>query len=119
MRSELEVVVGLNLLKISRISKVIKKYIKPLKIGGTHLWKKSEIEDYTINANKAEIKFYNGSWIKVVTASDSGRGSRANILLVDEFRMVDKDTIDTVLKKFLTSPRQPLYLRNPRYKNRT
>lgn len=46
MRSELEVVVGLNLLKISRISKVIKKYIKPLKIGGTHLWKKSQIEDY-------------------------------------------------------------------------
>ena len=78
---------------------------------------KSEIEDYTINANKAEIKFYNGSWIKVVTASDSGRGSRANILIVDEFRMVDKDTIDTVLKKFLTSPRQPLYLRNPRYKH--
>ena len=31
--------------------------------------------------------------------------------------MVDKDTIDTVLKKFLTSPRQPLYLRNPRYKH--
>ena len=31
--------------------------------------------------------------------------------------MVDKDTIDTVLKKFLTSPRQPLYLRNPKYKH--
>ena len=31
--------------------------------------------------------------------------------------MVDKNTIDTVLKKFLTSPRQPLYLRNPRYKH--
>ena len=43
---------------------------------------KSEIEDYTINANKAEIKFYNGSWIKVVTASDSGRGNRANVLII-------------------------------------
>lgn len=32
--------------KDNQVSKVLKKYIKPLKIGGTPLWKKSEIEDY-------------------------------------------------------------------------
>lgn len=41
--------------------------------------------------------------------------ARANILIVDEFRMVDLDTINTVLKRFLTAPRQPNYLNNPKY----
>ena len=29
--------------------------------------------------------------------------------------MVDKKIIDTVLRKYLTSPRQPLYLNDPQY----
>ena len=57
----------------------------------------------------AKIVFKNSSYIKVVTASDNARSNRANILVVDEFRMVKKDTIDTVLKKFLTSRRMPPY----------
>lgn len=57
----------------------------------------------------AKIMFKNSSYIKVVTASDNARSNRANILIVDEFRMVKKDTIDTVLKKFLTSRRMPPY----------
>lgn len=57
----------------------------------------------------AKVMFKNGSFIKVVTASDNARSNRANILIVDEFRMVKKDTIDTVLKKFLTSRRMPPY----------
>lgn len=57
----------------------------------------------------AKVVFHNGSYIKVVTASDNARSNRANILIVDEFRMVKKDTIDTVLKKFLTSRRMPAY----------
>lgn len=57
----------------------------------------------------AKIMFKNTSYIKVVTASDNARCNRANILIVDEFRMVKKDTIDAVLKKFLTSRRMPPY----------
>lgn len=97
------------------LSKIIDDFLKNYDWGSGNL--RNEIECWTVNSNKGEIMFHNGSWIKVVTAKDSGRGSRANILLVDEFRMVDKDTIDTVLKKFLTSPRQPLYLRNPKYRH--
>lgn len=33
--------------------------------------------------------------------------------------MVDKNTIDTVLKKFLTAPREPGYLSNPKYAHLT
>lgn len=74
-----------------------------------------EITYASVGANKAVIEFANGSWIRVVTASDSGRGARANILICDEFRMVDLDTINTVLRRFLTAPRQPHYLNNPKY----
>lgn len=57
----------------------------------------------------AKIIFKNSSYIKVVTASDNARSNRANILIVDEFRLVKKDIVDTVLKKFLTSRRMPPY----------
>ncbi len=60
-----------------------------------------------MNGTKAQIVFKNGSFIKVVTAGDSARGNRANILLIDEFRLVAKDTVDTILSKFLTNNRMP------------
>lgn len=71
--------------------------------------------DVKVVASEAIALFKNGSYIKVVTASDSARGNRANVLVLDEFRMIDKDTIDTVLTKFLTSSRQPGYLSRPEY----
>lgn len=76
-----------------------------------------EISYQAVGANKAVVEFANGSWIKVVTASDSGRGHRANIVVIDEFRMVDKGTIDTVIRRFLAAPRQPGYLRDPKYRH--
>ena len=57
----------------------------------------------------AQVWFKNGSYIKVVTASDSARSNRANMLIIDEFRLVKEDIINEVLKKFLTSRRMPSY----------
>lgn len=76
-----------------------------------------EIKDCNIGQNSAKITFKNGSWIKVVTSSDSGRGSRANILCVDEFVKVDLNVITTVLRKFLTAPRHPKFLDKPEYED--
>lgn len=76
-----------------------------------------EIEDWRITGAEAWITFRDGSRIDVVTATDSGRGNRANILIVDEFRLVDLNTINTVLRKFLTAPRTPGYLDNPKYQH--
>lgn len=95
------------------LSKITDDFMKNYGFGSENL--RREITYAAVGANKAVIEFANGSWIKVVTASDSGRGARANILLVDEFRMVDLDTINTVLRRFLTAPRQPNYLNNPKY----
>lgn len=93
--------------------KITDDFMKNYGWGSENL--RREITYASVGANKAVIEFANGSWIRVVTASDSGRGSRANILIVDEFRMVDLDTINTVLRRFLTAPRQPNYLNKPEY----
>lgn len=93
--------------------KITDDFMKTHEWGSDNL--RREITYASVGANKAVIEFANGSWIKVVTASDSGRGARCNVLLIDEFRMVDLDTINTVLRRFLTAPRQPNYLNNPKY----
>lgn len=66
-------------------------------------------------ANDSSVSFLNGSKIVAVTSSDNSRGYRGNILIVDEFRMVEKDIVDGVLKHFLNVRRQPPYLTKPEY----
>lgn len=78
---------------------------------------RSEIKNTSLSQADAFVEFYNGSRIKVVTASDTARGARANILIADEFRMISLDIIQSVLRKFLIAPRQPGYLDKPEYKH--
>lgn len=88
---------------------VLEKIIMELKPNSPELAAEIDEKESKINGTNAMIAFKNGSYIKVVTASDSSRGNRANILLLDEFRMVSKDVIDTILRKFLTQRRMPNY----------
>lgn len=74
-----------------------------------------EISDLSTSTNDAKVEFHNGSWIKVVASNDGARSKRANCLIADEFRMIDLDIINKVLRKFLTAPRQPKYLNKPEY----
>ena len=94
-------------------TEVIDKIVTILMPNSANL--RLEIEKWVCNNADAFVNFRNGSLIKIVTAADSGRGARANILIVDEFRLVDLNIINTVLRKFLTAPRQPKYLNNPKY----
>ena len=68
-----------------------------------------DMKQSRLNGTNAILLFRNGSYLKVVTASDSARGNRANILILDEFRMVPKDVLDAILSKFLTQRRSPEY----------
>lgn len=77
----------------------------------------AEILKCSIGQNDAAIYFRNGSWIKTAVASDNARGLRANVLIIDEFRLVDKKIMDTVLKKFLSAPRHPGYLDKKEYEH--
>lgn len=74
-----------------------------------------EIIDIKTGSNNAECTFHNGSVIRVVTSNDNARSARAHVILIDEFRMVDFSVISTVLRKFLTSPRNCGYHSNPEY----
>jgi len=76
-----------------------------------------EVEEVKDNPSECYILFKNGSLIDVVTSSQTSRGKRAHILIVDEYRMVSKVIIDTVLENFLKDPRQPGFINKPEYKN--
>jgi len=78
---------------------------------------RNEIAKYNKGGLDYSITFKNTSKIVVVTAGESGRHNRANILIVDEYRMVPKNIVDTILRKFLTAPRQPGYLSKPEYRH--
>ena len=88
---------------------VLEKIMLELKPLSPELAAEIDEKQTKINGTNAQIVFKNSSYIKVVTASDSARGNRANLLLLDEFRMIAKDVIDTILRKFLTQKRMPRY----------
>lgn len=88
---------------------VLEKIQTILMPSSPNLRNEIDMQATKFSGQDAKVVFKNTSYIKVVTASDNARSNRANILIVDEFRMVKKDTIDTVLKKFLTSRRMPPY----------
>lgn len=88
---------------------VLEKIILELKPRSPELCSEIDEKETQINGTKAIIVFKNGSSIKVVTARDTSRGNRCNVLLLDEFRLVPKAVVDTVLKKFLTLRRMPEY----------
>lgn len=71
----------------------------------------------SMNSVDPNVLFLNGSWIKVVPATQNARSKRANLLILDEFRMIDPQIYKNVLRRFLAVSRQPRYLKKEEYKN--
>lgn len=78
-----------------------------------------EIKQVKSSANDATVIFHNGSTIEAVTSSENSRGYRGNILILEEFRMIDENILNTVLKPFLNVYRQPPFLKKEKYKHLT
>lgn len=97
---------------------VLEKILTEIRSNSPELAAEISDRETSLNANTAKIQFKNGSFIKVVSASDNARSNRAHILFIDEFRMVKKEVIDTVLRKFLASPRHPRFMDMPEYKGK-
>lgn len=89
---------------------VLEKILQELVPKSQELRAEIDWKNTKINGTNAQIVFNNTSVIKVVTASDSARGNRCNVLLLDEYRLISKVVIDTILRKFLTYRRMPDYL---------
>lgn len=93
---------------------ILEKILLELKPRSPELAAEIDSKQSKSGGNDAQIIFKNGSYIKVVTSGESGRGNRANTLLLDEFRLISKDVIDTILRKFLAQKRKPAYEKIPK-----
>lgn len=86
------------------------------------LWEKhpnirKEISEISVSQRKTGCTFYNGSQIITVTANDNARGERANLIIVDEHRLIKKDIYEKVIEPFATYLRQPGFMSNPKYQD--
>ena len=104
---------GVKSQAVEVITKIETDFLKNYSWGSQNL--RNEISFISSSVNNARVDFHNGSWINIVTSNDNARHNRANIIVVDEFRMVDLNVINTVLRKFLTTTRMPGYLSKPEY----
>ena len=111
--SKIVIAAGVKSQAAEVIAKIKEDLLTNYSWGSSNL--RNEILEIKVGLNDSSCEFKNGSWIKIVAANDNARSKRANIIFVDEFRMVPKNVIDTVLKRFLTAPRQPGYLNKPEY----
>ena len=75
-----------------------------------------ELSNVVTNTNNWEASFHNGSVIRVVAARDSSRGKRSTFTIYDEFRLIDKTVVDSVIRKF-SYVRQTPYMKVEKYKN--
>lgn len=66
-----------------------------------------EIDKIVDNQNSTEVIFKNGSSIVVVVANENSRGNRANILILEEYRMIKKDIKDGTLMPFVENYAPP------------
>lgn len=95
---------------ISQAMKIVTEKIPEIMQNSPML--KREILDIqsTANSDKPNVMFHNGSWIKVVPSTENARSARANVLILDEFRLIDFKIYKDVLRRFLAASRQPRYL---------
>ncbi len=73
-----------------------------------------EISKITTNMNKWSVDFKNGSVIRIVASRDSSRGKRSTFTIFEEFRLIDKNVLDSVIRPFAYI-RQTPYLKNKEY----
>ena len=69
----------------------------------------------SVSRDNCGVNFKNGSFMRVVIAGETARGSRSNLLIIDESRLVDQKIVDTILRPMNGTPRQPGYLNDPKY----
>jgi hypothetical protein len=75
-----------------------------------------EIQDFSDTQNNCRCVLHNGSTIKVVACQESGRGERSTFTIGEEFRIMDKQKFDSIVKPFAYA-RQTPYMKNPKYSN--
>ena len=73
-----------------------------------------EVQDFSDTQNNCRCVLHNGTTIKVVACQESGRGERSTFTIGEEFRIMDKQKFDSIVKPFAYA-RQTPYMKNPKY----
>lgn len=76
---------------------------------------RSEVLKFSTGQNDCYIQFKSGSMIKAITATESSRGFRSHIILVDESRLIPSSIVSSILRPMNATPRQPGYMSKPEY----
>lgn len=76
---------------------------------------RNEIAKVSVGQNDTYIQFKSGSMIKAITATESSRGFRSHIIMIDESRLIPMKIVSSILRPMNAAPRQPGYLSNPEY----
>lgn len=75
-----------------------------------------EIKTFSDSQNNCSCLLHNGTTIKVVGCNEGGRGERSTFTIGEEFRIMDKQKFDSIVKPFAYA-RQTPYLKDPKYSN--
>jgi len=75
-----------------------------------------EVKTFSDTQNNCNCVLHNGTTIKVVACQESGRGERSTFTIGEEFRIMDKQKFDSIVKPF-SYARQTPYLKDPKYSN--
>lgn len=76
---------------------------------------RNEILKYSTGQNDCYVQFKSGSIIKAITATESSRGFRSHVLLIDESRLIPPNVVSSILRPMNATPRQPGYMKKPEY----
>jgi hypothetical protein len=97
-----EIVIGSSTLKQAGI--IIEK-LNLLKSQSQMLLR--ELAKVTTNPNSYDAIFNNGSIMHVVVMDEKGRGNRATMLILEEFRLLKKEIVDSIFVPFLAVRQVP------------
>ncbi len=75
-----------------------------------------EIDVYRNVSAERICTLHNNTTIKVVSCNEDGRGERSTFTIAEEFRLMDKEKYDSVVKPFAYA-RQTPYIKKPEYQH--
>ena len=107
LRPHTQVVIGSSTKKQAKL--IINNKIKKELMAWSPMLRK-EVDYIRDNGDETELVFRNKSSIVVIVANDNARGVRSNVLVREEFRMIDKHVDDSVMSPFQTVRNAPYML---------
>lgn len=75
----------------------------------------ASIKNISTNLQDPYVEFHNGSMVTVSIVNENARGKRANLIIGEEYRLINKEIFDSAIKPFLTATRHAPFMDLPEY----